>query len=101
MSQASSFRSRPPPESGLIKAAFQGGVFLSQPLHIDQHGSSIARTTEMGQLFMRDALRDMSPIKSVGINAALWVAEIESAREGVGANGQPVHQIGRGFHNHR
>jgi hypothetical protein len=37
----------------------------------------------------------MGAVKAIGIDAALRVAEIESAREGVGPDGQPARQIGR------
>jgi hypothetical protein len=47
MPQAAGFRSRPPPEPSLIEASLQGGVFLAQPLHIDQHEFSIAQADNM------------------------------------------------------
>ena len=47
----------------------------------------------------------MGAVKTIGIDAALRVAEIEYVRDGVGPKGvgpdvQPVHQIARSVHDH-
>ena len=43
----------------------------------------------------------LGPVKAIGINTALRVAEIQSTREGACPQGQPAHQIGRCFNDHQ
>ena len=42
----------------------------------------------------------MGAVKASGGDAPLRVDEIESAGEGIGPDGQPVHQIARTFNHH-
>jgi len=43
----------------------------------------------------------MGAVKALGRDAALRVAEMESTRERIGPNGQPVHQIESSFNDHQ
>src|SRR5213596_3474953 len=56
--------------------------------------------TDRKLLFGRCAvhLRGACPVKALENRPTLRVAEFESAREGIGPEGQPAHQIGRSFH---
>src|SRR5919109_3780981 len=46
-------------------------------------------------------LRQAGAVKAIGVCAALRVREIESSREDVGPDRQPVHQIRRSFNHDR
>src|SRR6266542_6498013 len=46
-------------------------------------------------------LRHNGAVKTIGIDAAQRVHEIERTGKGVGPVGQPAHQIGRSFHDDR
>src|SRR6266542_3449899 len=66
-------------------------IYNVQPLKNRRFSSPVAK----------DGLGRLSPVKAIGITAALRVAEIQSSREGVGPEGQPAHQIGGGFNDHQ